>query len=79
MNVVVTTPGPRFRVQLDHDEEDGLYYVRCLDLQGCHSFGKTRQEALDNIREAIANHLAVSLHAEGKPTSKASQVIELVA
>lgn len=79
MSVVVTTPGPRFRVQLDHDEDDGLYYVRCLDLQGCHSFGKTRQEALDNIREAIAGHLAVSLHVVGKPTGKSSQVIEFAA
>lgn len=74
------TPKPRFRVQIDHDAEDGLYYIRCLDLQGCHSFGKTRAEALEMIREAIAGHLAVSLHAAPKTGSSRAQseVVDLL-
>lgn len=71
---------PRFKVQIDHDDDDGLYYVRCLDLQGCHSFGKTRKEALEMIREAIAGHLAVSLHADPEAASSHGQteVVELL-
>lgn len=36
-------------VELD---EDGVYIVRCPVLKGCHSYGKTIEEALVNIREA---------------------------
>lgn len=33
-------------------DEDGTYIVRCPVLKGCHSYGKTLEEALANIREA---------------------------
>ncbi len=33
--------------------EDGYYVIECLDLPGCISQGKTREEALKNIQEAI--------------------------
>jgi predicted RNase H-like HicB family nuclease len=35
-------------------EESGGYHVYAPSLKGCHSFGKTREEALKNIAEAIA-------------------------
>ena len=34
-------------------ETDEGWSVSCLDLPGCHSQGETREEALQNIREAI--------------------------
>ncbi len=34
--------------------EDGWLVAECPLLPGCISQGRTRQEALDNIREAIA-------------------------
>ena len=34
-------------------DEDGYYIVSCPLFKGCHSYGKTIDEALDNIREAI--------------------------
>lgn len=37
-------------VELD---EDGVYLVSCPQFKGCHSYGKTVDEALANIREAI--------------------------
>jgi predicted RNase H-like HicB family nuclease len=45
-----------YRVTLiEHDE--GIS-VSCPALKGCHSQGRTREEALKNIREAIQDWLA---------------------
>ena len=45
-----------YRVTLiEHDE--GVS-VSCPALKGCHSQGRTREEALQNIREAIQDWLA---------------------
>ncbi len=35
------------------EDEDGIFIVSCPSLSGCHSYGKTMDEALANIREAI--------------------------
>jgi predicted RNase H-like HicB family nuclease len=37
--------------------EDGYFVAHCPSLKSCWSQGKTREEALDNIREAIALYL----------------------
>ena len=37
--------------------EDGYFVARCPALKSCWSQGKTREEALDNIREAIDLYL----------------------
>ena len=42
----------QFTVILDRDE-DGVRIVECLSIPGCVSQGRTREEALANIREAI--------------------------
>jgi len=34
-------------------DEDGYYIVSCPLFGGCHSYGKTIDEALENIREVI--------------------------
>ncbi len=41
-----------FEVVLESEEEGG-YHVYCPLLKGCHSYGVTKEEALDKIREAI--------------------------
>ena len=40
--------------------EDGYFVARCPSLKSCWSQGKTREEALKNIREAIALYLEPS-------------------
>ena len=42
----------RFPVIVEVDE-DGYYIVSCPLFKGCHSYGETMEEAMDNIREAI--------------------------
>ena len=34
-------------------DEDGNYIVSCPVFKGCHSYGETIEEALDNIKEVI--------------------------
>ena len=55
----------RFRVLIEQDE-DGMFVVECPNLPGCISQGKTRDEALANIRDAIQGYLA-SLEKHGEP------------
>jgi len=37
--------------------EDGYFVAHCPSLRSCWSQGKTREEALANIREAVALYL----------------------
>ncbi len=55
----------RYRVVIEPDE-DGVFVAECPSLPGCVSEGKTRQEALKNIQEAIEGYIA-SLKARGEP------------
>ena len=47
----------KWRVILEPDSETGDWAVWCPELPGCVSAGETEQEALENIREAIALYL----------------------
>lgn len=48
----------KFSVIIEKDEA-GLYVADCPDLQGCHSQGKTLEEAITNIRDAIELNLKI--------------------
>lgn len=39
-------------------DEDGYWIVECPSLKGCISQGKTKEEALLNIKEAISGYVA---------------------
>ncbi|MFN3467960.1 MAG: MerR family transcriptional regulator [Candidatus Brocadiales bacterium] len=45
--------GKEYTVLIEPDLEDGGYVVECLDIPGCLSQGETRDEAIENIRDAI--------------------------
>lgn len=55
----------KYRVLIEQDE-DGVYVAEVPSLPGCISHGQTREEAVENIREAIAGYLE-SLDAHGDP------------
>jgi predicted RNase H-like HicB family nuclease len=46
-----------WRVVLEQDPETGDWAVWCPELPGCASCGQTEQEAIENIKEAIALYL----------------------
>ncbi len=47
-------------------DEDGYWIVECPSLKGCLSQGKTKHEALSNIKKAIAGYVA-ALEEDGLP------------
>lgn len=49
--------------------EDGWYVVECPALPGCVSQGKTIEEAIENIKDAIERYLE-TLNEKVKPKSK---------
>lgn len=55
----------KYRVIIQADE-DGIFVAECPSLPGCISQGSTRDEARENIAEAIAGYLE-SLKARGEP------------
>ena len=67
----------KFNVTLDRDE-DGAWVVECPAIPGCVSQGETREEALENIQDAI--RLCLEVRAErGLPLTMETRQIELVA
>ena len=54
--------------------DDGYWVVECPSLPGCVSQGKTKKEALKNIKEAISCYVH-SLEEDSLPVSLAVDVI----
>ena len=57
---------------------DGLWVVECPSLPGCVSQGETREEAIQNIREAIRGYIA-ALQEDGLPIPEEHFDVLLVA
>ncbi|MCO5051684.1 MAG: type II toxin-antitoxin system HicB family antitoxin [Verrucomicrobiae bacterium] len=69
----------KFRVLIEPDE-DGIFVAECPSLPGCISQGKTRAEAVTNIRDAIAGYLAsLAKHNEPGPLPINEEVVEVSA
>jgi len=56
--------------------EDGFYVVHCPSLRSCWSQGKTKEEALINIREAIQLYLEPDI--EDNMVNNNQEICELV-
>ncbi len=57
----------KYRVLIEPDE-DGVYVAEAPALPGCISQGRTRSEAIENIKEAIVAYLeSLNAHAEPVP------------
>ncbi|MDH4408157.1 MAG: type II toxin-antitoxin system HicB family antitoxin [Verrucomicrobiales bacterium] len=65
----------KFVTTLDRDE-DGVWVVECPAIPGCVSQGDTREEALANIREAIAACLEVRAE-RGMPLTIETRQVEV--
>ena len=65
----------RFSITLERDE-DGIWVAECPSIPGCVSQGKTREEAIENVREAIA--LCLEVRAEqGLPLTIETAQVEV--
>ena len=55
-----------------------VFVAQCPTLPGCVSQGRTRQEAMDNIRDAIGGYLeSLKKHGEPIPPSITEDVVEI--
>lgn len=73
----VMMAGMKFVTSITRDE-DGMWIVECPAIPGCVSQGKTRAEALENAREAIAACLEVRAE-RGMPLTVETEELEVVA
>ena len=66
----------KFIVTLDRDE-DGVWVAECPSIPGCVSQGATREETLENIKEAIK--LCIEVRAErGLPLTVEMHQVEVL-
>jgi len=64
----------KFAITLEKDE-DGFVIASCPALSGCHSQGRTREEAIANIEEAIRGYIASKRkHGEPLPVTDVEEV-----
>ena len=69
----------KYRILIEQDEE-GTFVVECPSLPGCVSEGKTRKEAIDNIKDAIDGYLeSLKKHDEPVPPAIEEELVEICA
>ncbi|GAX42173.1 hypothetical protein NIES4075_31730 [Tolypothrix sp. NIES-4075] len=66
----------KFNVTIDRDE-DGVWIIECPSIPGCVSQGQTKEEAIENIKDAIAACLQVRAE-RGLPLTVETQQVEVV-
>lgn len=67
----------RYRVIVEQDE-DGVNVAECPSLPGCVSQGATRDEALTNIKDAMAGYLrSLSAHDEPIPPAIWEETVDI--
>jgi len=66
----------KFVITIEQDEE-GVFVVECPSIPGCISQGKTEQEALENIEDAIRQCLEVRAE-KGMPLTVMTREVEVL-
>ena len=67
----------RFRIIVEQDEDQN-FVAECPSLPGCVSQGKTRDEAIKNIKDAIRGYLeSLKKHNEPIPPSIEEETVEV--
>jgi len=68
-----------FTVIIEKDEEVGLYVAEVPGLPACHTQGKTIDELMENVREAIELSLEVQKELPQLPKFVGVQQVEVAA
>ncbi len=69
----------KFRVLIEQDE-DGKFVASCPTLPGCWSQGETREEARQQMADAIAGYLeSLKKHGDPIPLPITEEIIEVQA
>lgn len=69
----------KYRVLIEQDE-DGVFVAEVPSLPGCISQGTTREQAVENIKEAIALYLeSLAAHDEPVPPPITEELVEVEA
>jgi predicted RNase H-like HicB family nuclease len=67
----------KYRIIIEQDE-DRVFVAQCPTLPGCVSQGKTRQEAIENIKDAITGYLeSLKKHGEPIPPPIQEDIVEV--
>ena len=67
----------RYRVLIEQDE-DGVFVAECPALPGCISQGASRQEAIKNIKDAIAGYVeSLKKHGDPVPLPITEEIVEV--
>jgi predicted RNase H-like HicB family nuclease len=62
----------KLRIVLEYDDEARAWSAVCPELPGCASAGDTKEQAIENIREAIELYLSPD-----EPVPQDAMVVEL--
>ena len=67
----------KYRILIEQDE-DGMFVAECPSLPGCISQGRNRNEAVENIQDAIRGYLeSLKKHNEPIPPSFEEEIVEV--
>ncbi len=64
-------------VVLIEKDEDGVFIGTVPSLKGCYSYGKTLDELMANLREAIEAHLEAFAEEKALPVTRFAGVQEI--
>lgn len=67
----------KFNVTVDRDE-DGVWIVECPAIPGCVSQDQTKEQVLENVKDAIAACLQVRAE-RGLPLTVETRLLDVVA
>ena len=68
----------KIRVELEFDPEANSWSAVCPELRGCVSAGTTREEAIANVKEAIALYGGLPVSDQGLTRERYLRLVEKV-
>ncbi len=70
----------KLRIVIEYHQEDEIYVASCPTLPGCVSQGKTRSEAVENIKDAMTGYIeSLKKHNEPVPYPIQEEIVEIAA